>query len=656
MASEYTLSLKAVLDTTEVQQKLQQLKNQQTKMNEQQSGQAGSSSNLSNLAQLKSSISKLDASILSLQKTLQRQANSQLNNKTLQNQQQVAREVQSLAAARQVIVPPSSQPFNQSLPIVDNKVAVALEENAKKLANAVMPTKEYEKLIKKVKAGKASFQKQMDEYIAAAGLSPTDEQVIRMRMGVPKTREPIPPVPTEATPKNNSLTLNKLLQNRKFAAIVGGQLLGGAGSLAEDFGFKKTGIVLNALGTGLTAGGSAAYTGQLFGMSDKAAGRLGIAAGLIAAAADLVDSFYKLKDAAEIAAKAQREIATKQREQAFELQGARNSFFDSILAKNVLKTQNADIAQARLEYSKSVSQYSRNKLESMEDPALFERKIRERVQKLKEEYNNSKTGFDKFADQMTTIGYAFNRSEFKDTEHAYDAAGNKVIEMYQKRFQAALKEAQAAEATTSMWQSVVDNLKEAHWKSKESISRMRIEEAQKKNAAFENARQQDWEFRWSDQMRATQILAMQTLRTDVNKLTPKEQFKILADELDKLRESRNSSLREAYQLNRQIFSRPEGINGNAYQDLVKRRDQALREAQNFESRAGVIENAISRIQNIVSQPDLSHMTSLAQYGFNMGEKDDTVQAMEKYYSKMTDLTKQIRDKIDQGITTTATYD
>jgi len=113
--------------------------------------------------------------------------------------------------------------------------------------------------------------------------------------------------------------------------------------------------VLNALGTGFTVGGSAAYTASLFGMKDKTAGGVGVTLGIIAAATSLVDSFYKLKDAAEIAANAQREIATKQREQAFELQGARNSFFDSILAKNVLKTQNADIAQARLEYSKSVS-------------------------------------------------------------------------------------------------------------------------------------------------------------------------------------------------------------------------------------------------------------------------------------------------------------
>lgn len=195
----------------------------------------------------------------------------------------------------------------------------------------------------------------MDEYIAAAGLSPAEEQVIRMRTGVPKTPAYKPPVPSEPAPKSNDLTLNKLLQNRKFAAIVGGQLLGGAGSLAEEFGFKRTGAVFNALGTGFTAGGSAAYTASLFGFKDKTAGKIGAGVGIIAAAADLVKSFYRLKDAAEIAAKAQLEIATKQREQAFELQGARNSFFDSILAKNVLKTQNADIAQARLEYSKSVS-------------------------------------------------------------------------------------------------------------------------------------------------------------------------------------------------------------------------------------------------------------------------------------------------------------
>ena len=39
----------------------------------------------------------------------------------------------------------------------------------------------------------------------------------------------------------------------------------------------------------------------------------------------------------------------------------------------------------------------------------------------------------------------------------------------------------------------------------------------------------------------------------------------------------------------------------------------------------------------------------------MGEKDDTVQVMQKYYSKMESLTRAIKDKIEQGITTTAVY-
>ena len=49
------------------------------------------------------------------------------------------------------------------------------------------------------------------------------------------------------------------------------------------------------------------------------------------------------------------------------------------------------------------------------------------------------------------------------------------------------------------------------------------------------------------------------------------------------------------------------------------------------------------------------MTSLAQYGFNMGEKDDTVERMDKYYSKSLNLQQQIKDKLDEGIKTEAVY-
>lgn len=81
----------------------------------------------------------------------------------------------------------------------------------------------------------------------------------------------------------------------------------------------------------------------------------------------------------------------------------------------------------------------------------------------------------------------------------------------------------------------------------------------------------------------------------------------------------------------------------------------MQKADYLDRRIDVLENALRDITSNVTAPDFSHMTSLAQYGFNMGERENTEQVMQDYYGKMTDLTKQIRDKLDQGIKTQATY-
>lgn len=70
---------------------------------------------------------------------------------------------------------------------------------------------------------------------------------------------------------------------------------------------------------------------------------------------------------------------------------------------------------------------------------------------------------------------------------------------------------------------------------------------------------------------------------------------------------------------------------------------------------GVLESALAGIQSNAVAPDLSHVTSLAQYGFNMGEKDDTVERMERYYSKSINLQQQIKDKLQEGVKTEAVY-
>ena len=64
---------------------------------------------------------------------------------------------------------------------------------------------------------------------------------------------------------------------------------------------------------------------------------------------------------------------------------------------------------------------------------------------------------------------------------------------------------------------------------------------------------------------------------------------------------------------------------------------------------------MTEIQTSTLAPDLSHVTSLAQYGFNMGEKDDSVERTEKYYSKSLNLQQQIKDKLQEGVKTEAVY-
>ena len=88
----------------------------------------------------------------------------------------------------------------------------------------------------------------------------------------------------------------------------------------------------------------------------------------------------------------------------------------------------------------------------------------------------------------------------------------------------------------------------------------------------------------------------------------------------------------------------------------------------LEMSAGNIENAqhlagiISQIEGFISnldqngiKPNMQNVTSLSQYGFSMGERNDNVSRMERYYQNVEDLTRQIRNKLQEGIKTDASY-
>ena len=214
--------------------------------------------------------------------------------------------------------------------------------------------------------------------------------------------------------------------------------------MASDFGYKQTGIVLGGLGKGFTAGGSAAYTASLFGASDKAAGRIGMAVGIATSAVQIAKGLYEFRDALQKATEAQREFAKNQYKEGLQLGKSRHGFFDTLLARDVLKTENTTIANERLKYSKITAQQQLDAYRKMEDPAIFSERIRKRAEQMKSDYNSRKSGWDSFSDAMSSMGYRLGVNDIADTPEAIDKAANKVIETYYKKFEDRGKEAQAA--------------------------------------------------------------------------------------------------------------------------------------------------------------------------------------------------------------------
>lgn len=447
----------------------------------------------------------------------------------------------------------------------------------------------------------------------------------------------------------------RIVKNKRIMAFIGGTIIGGIGNRIADAGYTKTGAIVGAAGKGLAVGAGAAYTANMFGMSKQMSARIGILAGIVSTATSVVKAFNDLADASKKAAETQREIVKQQTKEAFDLQKIRYQYFDRQLAQDVLKTENRDIAKARLEYSKSISKSLDAKYKAMEDPAYQARRVRESAEKYKSQYTDRKTAFDKFSDAMSTAAYAFNLGDIKDTENAIDVAANKIIEQYKQRFIEAHKEAQQARATYELWQGVNDQLKKVKEEVEDRMSKERIKEANRKVAVMDETRAYVDQFRYDKAFNQTQILANGVLGNE--SLAPRQQFDQLAAELDKLREQRNSRLTEAYDINRKLMlTDPKKTTAGQYEDMSKSRKRALSDASALDQRIALLETAMTRITNNIVQPDVSHVTSLAQYGFGMGEKDRTVEVMQKYYSKMENLTRAIKDKLDQGITTRAVYD
>ena len=634
--NDYQLRLRATLDTTQVQQELKKLRSAQAMVLDQ--GGSGTNKGLqgvSHMQKIEVQLTKLNSSISGLQRAIEQLSRWQSN------------------ATHKANIPNkvSGLPY---LPPGMNKSQF----------NSWMGSKEYARLNQRVidllksegkfKDGYAEINKEKysinDPYLAHKLWGTGELKDINKYFSKSNYQDQM----TNWNQINNNQNRREFLsQGRQIASYIGGQILGGAGELATGLGYNRAGAVLGGIGQGVTAGGSMAFMASLMG-AGAAAGPIGIIAGLGAAALEVTKSLNEMNEASKQAAENQKKVAEALLQTSIAQSTERYGTWQGIRAQQALNENNLPVAKERAAYFKKELNKSQGIYFSLQDPKAYEEKIRKDAELKK---NLTVTERRVVSGGGTATGnYSTSFQEYKrgltDKEKAeIDKAANESILAYQKKFEVAKKEYQAALQNSKTWDDVAKALQSQKDAADKMSRETRNQEFLKRRQLREGALFAADAYIQSDRIRSTQIMAMDIMNN--KKSSPLEKFNKIAEELDKLRSNRKSLIEKAYGINKEIAKG--GRDSNELADMTRRRDQLLKDAGYLAQRAGILESELGNISTSTIAPDLSHMTSLSQYGFNMGEKDDRVERMEKYYNKSLTLQQQIKDKLQEGIRTEAVY-
>ena len=636
--SDYSLRLRATIDTTQVQQELKKLRAAQVMAFDQ--GASVTSKGLqgvSNMQKIEVQLTKLNSSISGLQRAIEQLSRMKAN---YPNQANIPNKASGLP-----YLPPGMN---------------------KSQFNSWMGSKEYARLNRRVidllkskgqiKNGYAEIDKVKysinDQYLAHKLWGTGKLKDLSSSFNKSNYQDQM----TNWNQINNNQNRREFLsQGRQIASYIGGQILGGAGELATGLGYNRAGAVLGGIGQGVAAGGSMAFMASLMG-AGAAAGPIGIIAGLGAAALEVTKSLNEMNEASKQAAENQKKVAEVLLQTSIAQSTERYGTWQGVRAQQVLNENNLPVAKERAAYFKKELNNAQGIFFSLQDPRAYEEKIRKDAE-LKKNSTVTERGLVYGGGGGTATGnYSMSVQEYQrqrtDEEKAeIDKAANESILAYQKKFEAAKKEYQAAIQNSKTWDDVAKALQSQKDAADKMSRETRNQEFLKRRKLREGALFAADAYIQNDRIRSTQIMAMDIMNNKQS--SPLEKFNKIAEELDKLRANRKSLVEQAYGINKEIAKG--GRDSNELADMTRRRDQLLKDASYLAQRAGILESELGNISTSTIAPDLSHMTSLSQYGFNMGEKDDRVERMEKYYNKSLTLQQQIKDKLQEGIKTEAVY-
>ena len=650
MASEYNLALKATLDTSQVRQELQRLKYSYTVGSDDGNSFSKGAPGAAHMQKIEVQLTRLGQSISSLQRAIEQLTRSETRAASSGNSHPVVN--------------------NQStLPVVPQK-AFSGKANWKDW----LDSKDYRKFNNYVKS------------TIAEKFDATEQQFLMYRTGVSSAKDPLfahkllssqygkglfgssfnyekevaqyqakqQAAQQEAMKRQQA----SMRQNRQMAAMIGGQLFGGAANILGNLGYTDTSNFLDAMGSGLTAGGGAAMTASMMG-AGSAAGPIGILAGLATVFSSLYSSALDASAAIQKMAEEIDEVFKTLHQDTLNDQRSVQETRHQINADMFERTGNMEQARKLAEYWKENSQYLQKQFADS-NPLAEERKIKERGEARKRNVDKAMQEGDvswldnSLASFLMHLGGDLNVQEkAQKAKNEVDKQTAKQIEEMQRKYAAMQQDLTSAQKIQTMYQGVVDKLedkqkseqrKESAKEAAEVATRLKLNEAN--DAAI-------FGYKTRSQLNQTQAFVDGVLGN--KSIGALDKFSAIAAELDAARSQKNSALSSAFEIAKYLKQNEATLDSTELQINQRKQSQYDKEAAAAEARIGILENALTDIQTSTLAPDLSHVTSLAQYGFNMGEKDDNAARIEKYYSKSLNLQQQIKDKLQEGVKTEAVY-
>lgn len=602
MPQDYSINLKATLDTSQVRRELNSIQSSQRNASNQARGvQNQPVSQNAILNRLNASLNTLSTSIRQLSNSI-RQMQSGLRQPRMATQGPASRSQAVFYPNSRLIKPSTLIEPKYNPPTRKPLTSNSPEAQIANIIDFVVEKRKYEEDYKKqVREAQENYKKQQRAY-------------------------------------QDKLAVTRMKQQRQFGrqllGFVGGDILNSQAELLKQSGNE-------GLGLGMQIGGRSLQSGAMMGFAATQMGGSALLwGGMTAAASGVIAVFEEIN-------KHGQQLATTLQNLAESNQAGVAAFRQTLVQNAWKRDIDSGNFKRRLEESRFTNPGLRDEIiESYENAKIRRDTLEQDVLK--------QLSLIEYAASLKEGDILKNGSELNITAWYRDTFGNGSVgtnlEAARKELKIQLEALQQSYAN-----AVADfNRHEEEFRQLSSYDKTR-------QIARESNLQSFWDARLAAQLSYKDIqnaamigdtnLEMQDLLA--NKTTsPLQKFTSISSRLDASRQAIRNIHGEIAQAYKNIQSARNLDEVRAQEAVIDDLNKKLGIQTNLES---IFSNALQNIKTNMIAPDMQHLTSLSQYGYMMGESDTRAEQMENYLAKQTNLQEQINEKLREGVRTQPLY-